>query len=71
MDEMKISSKFARSMISKLIAKVIKKKAGYNIGIQLNELDIVVIDGRAHMHLNTDVELNNEELENLISKFIM
>ena len=71
MDEMKISSKFTRNMVSKLITKAIKKKAGYNIDIQLNDFNVVVIDGRAHIHLNTDVELNNDELENLISKFIM
>ena len=38
MDEMKIVSKFTTNMISKLVKKVLRKKTGYNIDIQLNAI---------------------------------
>lgn len=40
MDEMKISSKFTRMLLSKLAKGVLHKKLGYDIDIQLNELSI-------------------------------
>ncbi len=42
MDEMKVklSTKFMRGIVSKLIARSIKKKYGCKVDIQLNELDI-------------------------------
>ena len=47
MDEMKLrlSTRFMRNLVSKLIAKTIYKKYGYKVDIQLKDLDINVIDG--------------------------
>ena len=42
MDEMKLklSTKFMRGIVSKLIARSIYKKYGYRVNVQLNDLDI-------------------------------
>lgn len=44
MDEMKISSKFTRMLLSKLAKGVLHKKLGYDIDIQLNELNASISD---------------------------
>lgn len=60
MDELKITSKIMTKFISKGIAMVIKKKLGYNVGIQVHEIRATVNDGKAHVYLNAegDVDIN-------------
>lgn len=62
MDEVKIVSKFTRSVISKLIKTVLHKKLGYNIDIQLNEVNTTITEGKTHVHLDVDAELDKDEL---------
>lgn len=66
MDEVKIGSKFTTMVVSKLIRLVLKSKFGYDIYIQLNEFNASVIDGRAHIHLSADAELDNSELTKIL-----
>ena len=60
MDELKITSKIMTKIISKGIVMVIKKKLGYNIDIQVHEIRVIVNDGKAHVYLNAegDVDIN-------------
>lgn len=62
MDEMKIVSKFTTNVISKLVKMVLRKKLGYDIDIQLNEIKTTITDGKTHVHLDVDAELDKEEL---------
>ena len=66
MDEMRIVSKFTRGIISKALKMIIRKKTGYNIDIQLNEAVTTVSDGKTHLHLDVDAELNKDELMNIL-----
>lgn len=66
MDEMKIVSKFTRGMISKLLKMVIRKKSGYNVDIQLNNITVTVTDGKTHLHLDIDADLEKDELINIL-----
>lgn len=66
MDEMKISSKFMRNLVAKLVKRAVKKKVGYEVDIQLNELTVTVTDGTAHVHLSVDAELNKDELTKIL-----
>lgn len=68
MDELKVnlSSKLVRGIVTKLIAKALCKKLGYKIDIQLNTLSVTVIDGKAHLHVDADGELDKEEFIKLI-----
>lgn len=66
MDEMKIVSKFTTNMISKLIKMALRKKLGYNIDIQLNEVKASVSDGKTHVHLDVDAELDKDELTKIL-----
>lgn len=66
MDEMKITSKFTTNMISKLIKMVLSKKLGYNVDIQLNAINATIIDGKTHVHLDVDAELDKDELTKIL-----
>ena len=66
MDEMKIVSKFTTNMISKLVKKVLRKKTGYNIDIRLNGITASINDGRTHIHLDVDAELEKDELTKIL-----
>lgn len=63
MDEMKLklTTKFMRGIVAKLIAKAIYKKTGCKVNIQLNDLDISVIDGETNISTNVEVKLNSNE----------
>lgn len=61
---MKIVSKFTRTVLSKLTRMMLRKKLGYDIDIQLNEMNVTIVDGKAHVHLNVDAELDKDELMN-------
>ncbi len=73
MDEMKLrlSTRFMRSLVSKLIAKAIYKKFGYKVDIQLNDLDISVIDGEANINTNVEVKINNGEFMKIMKSIGM
>ena len=68
MDELKLnlSSKFMRGIVTKLISKAVYKKTGYKIGIELNNINVEVINGRAHIHINADAEIDSDELIKIV-----
>lgn len=59
---MRIVSKFTRGIISKALKMVIRKKTGYNVDVQLNEITTTINDGKTHLHLDVDAELERDEL---------
>ncbi len=67
MDEMKITSKFTTNMISRLVRRMLRKKLGYDIAIQLHEMNTRIIDGKAHIHLDVDAEIDKGELVKLLN----
>lgn len=67
MDEMKIGSTLTRKIISKVIARAIKKKTGCKIDIYLNEFDASIRDGRTQVHLDIDADMDKESLIKLVS----
>ena len=68
MDEMKIklSTKFMRGIIAKIVKKTIFKKLGYDIDILINEIEVENIDGKVHLHINADGEISNNEFVKII-----
>lgn len=62
MDEMKVklSTKFMRNLVSKLISDAISKKLGCKMNIQLNALDASIVDGETKISTNVEATLNKE-----------
>lgn len=68
MDELKLklSTKFMRGFIAKLVSKTIYKKTGYNIDILLNEIEVNTEDGKIRLHINVDADVKNDEFVKII-----
>ena len=48
------------------IAMLIRKKFGYDVELKLNEVNATVIDGKTHVHLDVDAELEKDELMKIL-----
>lgn len=66
MDEMKIESKWTAGIASWIIERVIQKKLGRDVNVQLNNFRTIVMDDKMHVHLDADLELSKEELNKLL-----
>lgn len=70
MDEMKLrlSTKFMRKIVAKLLTRFIYKKTGYEIDIQLNDLNISVIDGETKIAANVELNADSKEFMKFIKE---
>lgn len=68
MDELrfKLSTKFMKKIVSKLITRAIYKKYGYKVNIQLNEIDVWSIDGDTTVKLDVEAKLKSEEFNKIM-----
>ena len=68
MDELKLklSTKFMRGMVAKLLSKMISKKLGCDIDILINEIEIRNEDGKVRLHANVDAETNSEDFVTIV-----
>lgn len=64
MDEMKLklSTKFMRGIIAKIISKSIYNKFGFKPKIQINEIEAEMKDGKICFHINADGEVDDKIL---------
>lgn len=68
MDELKLklSTRFMKGIVSKLIAKAVYKKVGCNVDIQLKEITVEAIDGKVYLHLDVDAETTKEDFKKIL-----
>lgn len=72
MDELKfkLSTKFMRGIIASILSKVISKKFGYDVDIQINEIALNTVDGKVKIHVDVDGEVSNDEFKNIIKSVV-
>ena len=70
MDEMKLNlgSKFMRKMVSKIIAKMIYKKTGYKVSINLDELNVSYVDGDIVIKTDVELKIDSKEFKKILNK---
>lgn len=68
MDEMKLklSTKFMKSIVSKLIARAIYKKYGYKVNIHITDLDFWCLDGDTTIKTNVEATMSSDEFAKLM-----
>lgn len=68
MDELKLklSTKFMRGIVAKLVSKTIFKKFGYNIDVQINEIEIKTEDGMIRLHASVDAKTSNDDFKDIV-----
>lgn len=72
MDEMKIklSTKFMRGIVAKLISKLIRDKTGHDVDVKFSEIDIETVEDNICVHLNVDATISKEEFMKLMKKLV-
>lgn len=63
---MKLESKWTRGIASLFIRKVLRNKFGYDVDVRLNHFRTTVLEDKAHVHLDIDLELSKEQLDKLM-----
>lgn len=66
MDEVRIESGFTKMILSKILKTVLKKKLGCDVTVELNEFKVIIKDGKAHIHVSADGEIDNGDLTKLL-----
>lgn len=64
MDELKLAlhTRFMKNIVTKLLAKAIFKKTGYEVNIQINKIEAEVFDGKINLHVDANAEMNSDDL---------
>ena len=75
MDELKISTTFTRGLIKKIIHRVVKKKLGVDIGVDVLELHAIVPpatadDDRVKIKTYVEIDISKRDLQALILRNI-
>ncbi len=64
--KLKISTKYMKGFIAKVISKKICKKFGCRVDINFRDIDIDTVDGDVVIHIDVDGKINKEEFEKLL-----
>ena len=68
MDHMVIRTGFMKNLIAKIMKRTIKKKLGYEVDLDISDLEVTFDDGtgKAVIHLNTKVTMDKTELKKIM-----
>ena len=66
--KLKISTKFMKGLVAKIVSKKIYKQFGYKIDIQLNDIQLDIIDGDVKIHVDVDGKMNKTEFSRLMEQ---
>ena len=70
MDNMKIESKIMTGLIGKVIERLLRKKTGRDVKVQLNELGVQnITDDVISAKINLEVRMSKKELSKLLESF--
>ena len=63
-----LKTKFGQRIVSKLISRIIKKKTGYYVDFQINDLNFSILDGETHLHVNLDARMSDKEFDKILKQ---
>ena len=66
MDELMIRSKFVKGIISSLIRKKVKESLGFDCEIELQDISLVIKDGKAKLDFGCSLETDQMNILTLL-----
>ena len=66
--KLKISTRFMKGIIAKIMSRKIYKQFGYKVDIQLNDIQVDMVDGDIQVHIDVDGKMNKTEFSRLMGK---
>lgn len=64
--KLKLSTKWMRGIVAKLISKAIKAKLGCDVEVLINEIAIENKDGKIHLHADVEANMENNDFIKVI-----
>ena len=64
--KLKISTKFMKGFVAKVVSKKIYEKLGCKVDIQFKDIEIDTKDGDVIIHVDVDGKINKTEFERLL-----
>lgn len=68
--KLKLGSKLMKGILTGILKKQIKNKFDIDAEIQINDLDVSVENGKAHLHIDVDGDLTGDDLAKLIKNLM-
>ena len=65
--EMKLFDGLMKGVLSKALGLALKAKTGYSAELKVNEFNAHVKEGRAHVHINIDADMSQDELKKILA----
>lgn len=71
MDELrvKLSTKFMKGIVSKWIARTIRKTYGYKVNVQLDEFDLTSFNCDTTIKAKVEIKINSEEFMKILQEY--
>lgn len=67
--KLKVSSKFMKGFVAKMVSNKIYKKFGCKIDIQFKDISVDTINGEVMIHVDADAKINRTEFERMLETF--
>lgn len=64
--KLKLSTKFMKGFVAKVVSKKIYEKLGYKIDIQFRDISVDTINGDILIHIDADAKINKTEFERFL-----
>ena len=64
--KLKVSTKFMKGFVAKVVSKKIYEKLGCKIDIQFRDITVDTINGDVLIHVDADAKINKTEFERLL-----
>lgn len=65
---MRIKGFFTTGIVEKIIQKMVRKKFGYEINTEINDIDIRVCDETILVHVDAQVEIDKDEFMKILKE---
>lgn len=70
MDELNIVSGFTRTLISRMVRKILRDKTGSDIDLRFNHFKVTIVEDRACIHVDLDADISKSDLMNLTKNLV-
>lgn len=67
--KLKVSTKFMKGFVAKVVSKKLYEKLGCKIDIQFKDVSVDTINGDVVIHVDADAKINKTEFERLLETF--
>ena len=69
-DELRISTPWMKGFIANAVKKMVRKKFGYSIDLDLNNIYVSTDEEGAHIHISANVDMDKPSFDKMLGEII-